>query len=119
MLSRERIGWFFKKETVFCVSGLAALLSAIFVHPTAACKEFVDFEVLALLFCLMVVVAAIKDSGAFEVLSRELLKRGRTLRSISMILIVLSLINIANSAKNTLCIKKQNNFFISGWLCYY
>lgn len=90
MLSMERIGWFFKKETVFCVSGLAALLSAIFVHPTVSYKEFVDFEVLALLFCLMVVVAAIRDSGAFEVLSRELLKRGRTLRSISMILIVLS-----------------------------
>lgn len=90
MLSRKRIEGFFKKETVFCVSGLAALLSAIFVHPTDAYSGYVDFEVLALLFCLMVVVSAIKDSGAFEVLSRELLNRGKTLRSISMTLVALS-----------------------------
>ncbi len=90
MLHKERIRFFFKQETVFCVSGLAALLSAIFVHPQKSYFAYIDVEVLALLFCLMVVVAAIKDSGAFEVLSKELLKRAKTLRAIAVILVLLS-----------------------------
>jgi len=43
----------------------------------------------------------------------------KQIRTRKTILIVSSLINIANFAKNTLCIKKQNNILLLKRLCYY
>ena len=48
---------FFKKETVLCVAGILAFISAFFAHPSAAYIGYIDFRVLSLLFCLMLVVA--------------------------------------------------------------
>ena len=40
---------FFKKETVLCVAGILAFISAFFVHPSAAYIGYIDFRVLAFL----------------------------------------------------------------------
>lgn len=48
---------FFKKETVLCIAGILALISAFFVPPSVAYLQYIDFRVLSLLFCLMLVVA--------------------------------------------------------------
>ena len=39
---------FFKKETVFCVSFLLALLSAFAVHPDSSYLTYPDYRTLAL-----------------------------------------------------------------------
>lgn len=38
---------FFKKETVLCVAGILAFISAFFVHPSAAYIGYIDFRVLS------------------------------------------------------------------------
>lgn len=78
-----------KKETVFVISGLAAMLSAFFVPPSLSYKGYIDFKVIALLFSLMVVVAGLQKIGTFEILSQALLKKARCVRIVSLILVTL------------------------------
>lgn len=54
---------FFKNETVLCIAGLLALISAFFVTPSVAYLQYIDFRVLSLLFCLMLVVAGFQSIG--------------------------------------------------------
>lgn len=78
-----------KNETVFVIAGLAAMLSAFFVPVSSAYIEYIDFKVIALLFCLMAVVAGLRNIGTFEVLSQKLLRLGKSVRFISLILVIL------------------------------
>lgn len=80
---------FFKKETVFCVSFLLALLSAFAVHPDSSYLTYPDYRTLALLFCLMIIVAGFQSLGVFSLLGESLLKRARTLRRLSLIMVLL------------------------------
>ena len=48
---------FVKKEAVLSASALLAVISAFFVPPSAEYISYIDFRVLSLLFCLMMVVA--------------------------------------------------------------
>lgn len=81
---------FFRKEAVLCISGILALVSCFIVPPSAAYAEYVDFRVLILLFCLMLVVAGIRESGAFTVICEALLKRFRGIKSVGALLVLLS-----------------------------
>ena len=64
---------FLKAEPVFVAAGLCALVSMLAVPPSAAYLGYIDFRVLALLFCLMAVVAGLERAGVFLVLSQRLL----------------------------------------------
>lgn len=86
---KEKMINLLKTETVFVISGLAAMLSALFVPPSLEYKEYIDFKVIALLFALMTVVAGLRRIGTFEVLSQKLLKRGSSVRVVSLILVIL------------------------------
>jgi Na+/H+ antiporter NhaD/arsenite permease-like protein len=76
-----------ERETIFCVSGLAALLSALFVYPGIHYLNYLDGRVLVLLFSLMVMVAGLQTLGVFEIMAQSLLKRGKRLRTISLFLV--------------------------------
>ena len=80
---------FAKRETVFCASLALALLSALAVRPDAAYLAYPDYRTLALLFCLMVVVAGFRSLGVFERLGHTLLRRAGSLRSLSAVLVLL------------------------------
>ncbi len=54
---------FVKKEPTLCAAFLAALVSCLFVPPDAAYLGYLDFRTLALLYCLMVVVAGMRSAG--------------------------------------------------------
>ncbi|MDE7281096.1 MAG: citrate transporter, partial [Ruminiclostridium sp.] len=56
---------FIKKEAVLVISGILALISCFFVPPSAAYMDYIDFLVLILLLCLMLVVSGIRQTGAF------------------------------------------------------
>ena len=56
---------FVKRELTLCVALLAALVSCFFVPPDAAYIGYIDFRTLALLYCLMVVVAGLRHAGVF------------------------------------------------------
>ena len=60
---------FVKKEAVLCIALLCALASMLLVPPDGGYADYVDYRVLALLFCLMLVVAGLQDCGLFAVLA--------------------------------------------------
>ena len=71
----KKIMNFIKKEPVFCAACLLMLASAFFVTPNKEYFGYIDYKVLALLFCLMAVVAGFKSLGAFRWLTWQLLRR--------------------------------------------
>lgn len=78
---------FFKKETVLCIAGLLALISAFFVPPSAEYLSYLDFRVLALLFGLMLVVAGLQSIGAFRYLGTTLLAKAKDTRQLALLLV--------------------------------
>ena len=80
---------FLKAEPVFVAAGLCALVSMLAVPPSAAYLGYIDFRVLALLFCLMAVVAGLERAGVFLVLSQRLLAGAKNLRLLCMTLVLL------------------------------
>lgn len=80
---------FFKNETVLCIAGLLAALSAIFVPPSAEYLTYPDYRVLALLFCLMLVVAGMQSIGVFKYLGHLLLKKAASTRQLVLLLTAL------------------------------
>ena len=78
-----------KNETVFCVSFFLAILSAFFVYPDAAYLTYPDYRTLALLFCLMIIVAGLQSLGIFSMLSQFLLKKVHGIRSLSLVMVLL------------------------------
>ncbi len=86
----KKIVKFIKKETVLCVSGVLALVSCFIVPPSKAYAGYVDFRVLILLFCLMLVVAGIRQTGAFTVICEALLKKFHGIKSVGLLLVLLS-----------------------------
>lgn len=90
MLSiKNHVKQLIKTETVLMISGLLAALSMILIPPTSAYLSYIDFRVLALLFCLMAVVAGFDETGIFVLLSEKLLMRVANTRSISFVLVML------------------------------
>lgn len=63
---------FVKKETVFTIAVLMAIVSAFFVKPSGQYLSYIDFRVLALLFCLMFIVAGVKEQWVFRRLAEKL-----------------------------------------------
>ncbi len=80
---------FIQKETVLCIAALAAGITMLFVPPSPGYLDYIDFRVLALLFCLMAVVAGYNKTGVFVLLSERILMRVANVRSITLVLVLL------------------------------
>ena len=52
MNAAKKLVTFVKKETVLCIAGLLAVVSMFIIHPSADYFGYIDYRVLALLFCL-------------------------------------------------------------------
>lgn len=84
---------FLKKETVLSISAILAFASAFFVPPSMGYIEYIDFRVLALLFCLMLVVAGMQGIGVFNYLGDRLLQKVRSTRQLTLLLVALCFIS--------------------------
>lgn len=80
---------YMKKEKVMTIALSLAIVSALFVHPDSEYLHYVDWRVLALLFCLMVVVKGIQDIGVFDLLIHKLYGKVDHLRSIVRMLVLM------------------------------
>ncbi len=80
---------FVKEEAVLCAAFLLAVLSAFFVPPSLHYVEYLDWRTLALLFCLMLVVAGLQHMGTFHILGQTLLSGVKTTRGLALLLIFL------------------------------
>lgn len=80
---------FLKKEPVFVIAFLCAVLSMLFVPPSAEYISYIDFRVLELLFCLMAAVAGMQYEGVFLVLAQRILIGKKSLRLLELTLVML------------------------------
>ena len=81
---------FVKKEPILSVASLAALVSCAFVPPDREYLGYGDFRTLALLYCLMLVVAGLRKAGAFSHLAHLLCVRAKTARGMGMLLVTMT-----------------------------
>ena len=80
---------FFAKETVFTIAVLMAIISMFFVHPSRKYIGYIDFRVLSILFCLMLLVAALREQWIFRRLAESLTKHISSSKLLELILVLL------------------------------
>ena len=85
----KKIIAFIKKEAVLSIAAVCALATMFFIPPDSEYLHYIDFRVLALLMCLMVVVAGFKGVGLFQSLTSQLLKRVRNGRLLGITMVML------------------------------
>lgn len=78
-----------KKEAVLIISFVAALITSCFAQPSAEYLSYIDFKVLAILFCLMVIVAGLKEIGLFNVLAEKMTSGSRNTRGLFLSLVLI------------------------------
>lgn len=84
-----KITAFIKKETVLCVAVVLAAVSAFFVPPDREYLGYIDFRTLAILFCLMGVMAGLQKIGVFKGIARKLLGSVKGGQSLVLTLVLL------------------------------
>ncbi len=80
---------FIKKEIVLCVAIVLAVISAFIIPPDGQYPGYIDFRTLAILLCLMCVMAGLQGLGIFRIIAEKLLQKVRTYRGIVTILVLL------------------------------
>ena len=80
------------KNAVTDIAAIAAAASTFFVPPDAGYFSYFDIRTIACLFCLLAIVQAFRGIGAFNVIARAIIRRFRTLRSVVLALVVLTLV---------------------------
>ena len=88
MLVRKIVN-FAKKETVLFAAVLLAFGSMVCVPPDMQYLSYIDYRVLALLFCLMTVMEGFKSTGFFAAVAGKLLEKVKTFRQSYLVLVFL------------------------------
>ena len=78
-----------KQEIVLTIAVLLAVISAFFITPDKEYIEYIDFRTLAILFCLMAVMAGFQKIGLFRFVAEKLLEKVTHIRGLIFILIML------------------------------
>ena len=88
MLVRKIVN-FAKRETVLFAAVLLAFGSMVCVPPDMQYLSYIDYRVLALLFCLMTVMEGFKSTGFFAAVAGKLLEKVKTFRQLYLVLVFL------------------------------
>ena len=88
MLVRKIVN-FAKKETVLFAAVLLAFGSMVCVPPDMQYLSYIDYRVLALLFCLMTVMEGFKSTGFFAAVAGKLLEKVKNFRQLYLVLVFL------------------------------
>ena len=78
---------FFKKETIFCISLLLAIVSCFFVLPNIDYWNYINWETIILLFVIMLIVEVLKNLAVFEIMVRKLLNKVKNTRGLVLFLV--------------------------------
>lgn len=87
LVSARSIFRFIKRETVLVIASSLAVISAFFVRPSIDYISYIDFKVLACLFCLMGVVSGLRKTGLFDRAAGALTRHTSSLRTMSALLV--------------------------------
>lgn len=85
---RKLLDWC-KNEVVLTIAILLAIISAFLIHPDKEYITYIDFRTLAILFCLMAVMAGLQKIGLFRFVAEKLLGKVNHIRGLIFILIML------------------------------
>ena len=80
---------FFQKETVLSISVILAVFSMFWIKPDHTYISYIDFRTLGLLFCLMTIVAGLKEIGVFDFLAEKMLSKAHGTKAIVTLLVLL------------------------------
>lgn len=79
ILIKKTLG-FLKGQAVLCISAVVAIATCFVVFPDKKYADYVDFDVLILLFCLMGAVQGLSKGGVFDFVSKKLTKSSNARR---------------------------------------
>lgn len=85
----EKFKGFIKKEPVLSAAFVLTVISICFVPVSKVYVSYIDYRVIALLFCLMAVVEGFKSAGVFAGISYMVLSRTKNSRRIAVMLTLL------------------------------
>lgn len=80
---------FVKKEIVFFIALSFAIASSFFVLPSVEYFSYINFNVLFILFSLMLIVSGLKSCGVFEKCANVLCSKMKTLRAVCLSLVAM------------------------------
>lgn len=80
---------FVRDQAVLIASCVLALFSMVLVPPSADYLDYINFDTLFVLFCLMAAVAGMRWCNALGVLAHTVLERRMTVRTLSLLLVAL------------------------------
>jgi Na+/H+ antiporter NhaD/arsenite permease-like protein len=80
---------FLRREPVLVIAAAAALLSCLLVPPDRGYAAYFDLRTLALLYCLMTVVAGLRTAGLFPRLAHDLCGKLADVRALGLLLTLL------------------------------
>ena len=75
---------FFKKEIVFSISLILAVMSCFFARPSI---DYINWDTIILLLVIMVIVEILKNLAVFEIMVRKLLARIGNTRDLVLVLV--------------------------------
>jgi len=78
-----------KDEIVLVIATILAILSCFFVPISTNYIDYIDLRVIALLFCLMLIVSGFRYVNFFNILANTLFKFASSLHTIALIFIML------------------------------
>ena len=78
---------FLKKETIFSISLILAIVSCFFVLPNIGYLNYINWETIILLFIIMLIVEILKNLSVFEILVRKLLNEVGNTRTLVLFLV--------------------------------
>lgn len=78
---------FFKREIIFSISLILAIISCFFVRPSISYLDYINWDTIILLFAIMLIVEALKNLSVFEILVRKLLVKVKNTRGLVLFLV--------------------------------
>lgn len=82
MKTKEKIFNFIKSEVVLTVATILAIITMFFVPIDKEYLNYFDYNTLICLFCMLAVVAGLKSTNVFELISRKLIGLFHTRRAV-------------------------------------
>ena len=83
---------FIKKNTVFCVAVLAAVITSFFVPPDKEYLNYFDWRTLSCLFITLAVICALRNIKFFTILARRLVMLTGSLRNLFLMLLTITFV---------------------------
>ena len=66
-----------------------AIMSMFIIPPSTAYVDYIDVNVILILFCLMAVISGLTKAGLFNIISAEIIGKTNNIKTLSLILVFL------------------------------